>query len=96
MHLQISLVLQSESKFKAFGTVRKLPEDCRKGSSCSRTGHGLEVHVRVITTCVLSLPLSLCVCVCVAVRAMCVPTGVCVAACGSSQTDIRRGGRAEG
>lgn len=69
MHLQISLVLQSESKFKAFGTVRKLPEDWRKSSGCSRTGHGLEVHFRIITTCVLSLPLSLCVCVCVWGRA---------------------------
>lgn len=60
----VSLVLQSESKFKAFGTVRKLPEDCRKGSGCSRTGHGSEVHFPIITTCVLSLSLSLCVCVC--------------------------------
>lgn len=68
MHLKISLVLQSESKFKAFGTMRKLPEDCRKSSGCSRTGHGLEVHFRIITTCVLSLPLSLCVCVWPCVR----------------------------
>lgn len=65
--------------------------DLRKGSSGGRKGHGLSVPFNILTTCVLSSPcLWPCVCVCV-----CLSGCLCVLACGSSQTDNHRGGRAK-
>lgn len=72
--------------------MKKLPKDSRMGSSSGRKGHGLSVHFNIFTTCILS---SLYLCVCGNMCDACPSGHLCVLACGSSQTDNHRGGRAE-